>query len=520
MKKFILASVMIMLCICSVLLTKGAFLNAEVVVESVGISIADDKGTTIDTISDYSKDFVDLTSPYGDFTITLSVNGSSLKDLDMDIIEIINDLSLDINNTSISVNNINDVTNEYFKCELNTDNMAIKFTPLLPNTYKFQLFYKKDNVNEKKSSEFSLTTNPIPLGNVKVTFSSTQLTIIGTPQDAKYTATLNYDKMLSEVTITSSIADYEKYIDPKISKITYSWSIPKFEFNAQGETLKLSKNDILAVGNVDFTCSITFVDNSDNQVATISKIITVQIDTSNPSLSVKNDSGVTTLKSGTSNMSTELSLKLLTSEEYTAQWFRKTPNSTCYTKIKDGKSYTVEILNEAPQTNGYGIYSYIAVATTTTTNSVYVSEPMEITISPSDYVQTTKYYVKKESIPNSRSDAEAFRLTLMSESEEAIYLDQSKIVWVVVGSNTNSVIGTGLSAEFQPQTSGTYIVDVKLNMDNGESRSILTDGRIQIISTVNAAYKIILWVGISIAVMGIALTVSIIVTTKKREIIW
>lgn len=526
MKKFIIVSVFMMMCCMFSTLCFGGniFADGEVSVTSVDISIKDESGVTIDNIVDYTEDFNTLASPYGSFKIYFLVNNADIRLLASasNYMEIATKLSFSINSEDIPVASLITsglVEKDKYSYQFDSTNYCINFTPKLPETFNFTFAYAKGTAEELTASK-SIRTDYAAPENLEITFSSAQLSIIGTQDKSKDTATLNYDSMPAKIQVLGSIDAYSNFLNPAY-EYEYLWEILSFGISQNAKTLDLSKTDITKPGDINCSFKITIKEDG-SQDRLLEKTLQLKITTSqSPKLNTKIN-GSSELKAGSIEVSTTLTSSLMVAENYVVVWYRKTPNSTSYIKISTGDSYTVNIDNQAPNVYGYGEYSYIAVATTSTSNATYVSEPISITLIASEIEETAKYYIQKESAPNTKSDTEAFKLSLVSEDGSPVYLNEKNIIWVVVGSNTSeSVIGTGLSTIFEPQLSGTYLIDVKItSSEYPQGRSLLTEGKLQLISNANSTLKILMYVGIAVGVMALGLVISIIITTKKRELIW
>ena len=191
-------------------------------------------------------------------------------------------------------------------------------------------------------------------------------------------------------------------------------------------------------------------------------------------------------------------------------WFVKQPGSTSYELKATGNMFTFSPTKMIDPNVADGEYKIVALCKTT--SKTYYSKVHTINASTLTFENPGlgAISILNAKVQNSRAKIEAFRYSL-SNTENMNY---SNIYWYVNGVR----VASGASFVYEPITTEKYKVTVKYN-DPIKGLSDILDSHDETPENTDTYILILAVIGAVIVLSGI-LAASIIVTNKKRDVVW
>lgn len=310
--------------------------------------------------------------------------------------------------------------------------------------------------------------------------------------------------------IGSATASEETTTQPSF---TYEWKNSAGDLLTNSSNLVLYKNatttaqSLILIGETKYVFTIkNTADNSSEQ-----KVITVKITDSSNTCDLH--MFIPTIPAEVSNASSELkfSAKLPIVNGSVVNWYLKTPNGSAYNLVQaNSEEYSFlpsELVNNK---NGFGTYKIMAIGYNKNTKTYYYSTDYEITgTEATKNLVTSDYTIAVRVIDNTRANVEAYEYSLTNSSN----LNCENIVWYI----NNIKYATGGTFIYEPSDTDAYKVVAKYKKTDGTITEIATHRQEP---NATGTEQLIIYIAVAVAVLSAIFATSIIITNKKRDVVW
>ena len=196
-------------------------------------------------------------------------------------------------------------------------------------------------------------------------------------------------------------------------------------------------------------------------------------------------------------------------------WYIKTPQETKYNFVTNASTYTFkpsEVLNKY---NGYGTYNVMAIGTLgqkTFYSQIYTinSKQNSLVLGPGHVT------IKSTETQNTMASVQAFTYSLSSSTIVVEDLDFNNIYWYI----NNVKVATGETYTYEPTTTDKFSVSVKYYDGVTPLSSTQVIAKIEQSPRNTGTYIYILAIVGIVAILSGILTISIIISNKKRDVVW
>lgn len=330
---------------------------------------------------------------------------------------------------------------------------------------------------------------------------------------ATNTFTADYSDFIETGSISfvgSAVASEETTVVPAF---TYEWKNSAGDVLTNSANLVLYKNasttaqSLILIGETKYVFTITnTTDNSSEQ-----KVITVKITDSNNACDLH--MFLPTVPAEVTNASSELkfSAKLPIVNGSAINWYLKTPNGTAYNLVQsNSEEYLFRPSAVVNNKNGFGTYKVMAIGYNKNTKSYYYSTDYEIIgTEATKNLVTSDYTIAVRVIDNTRANIEAYEYSLTNSSN----LNCENIVWYI----NNIKYATGSTFIYEPSDTDAYKVVAKYKRTDGTITEIATHRQEP---NATGTEQLIIYIVVAVAILSAIFAVSIIVTNKKRDVVW
>ena len=192
-------------------------------------------------------------------------------------------------------------------------------------------------------------------------------------------------------------------------------------------------------------------------------------------------------------------------------WFIKYPNSTSFELMASGNKCVFSPSALINPKIGYGEFKVIAICKTS--SKTFYSKTYTINSQPSAFVYDGpgSIAILNTKIENSKAKIEAFVYSLSKTTN----MDYSNIYWYINGES----VAVGDSFVYEPTSTDKYKVSVKYKDPNTGVLSEILDSHDEAPQTTDT-HILILAILACVAVLSGILAISIVVTNKKRDVVW
>lgn len=297
------------------------------------------------------------------------------------------------------------------------------------------------------------------------------------------------------------------------STLAYEWKTPSGAVLTNSSSLILYKNaenpeqPLIMIGETKYVLTITNTqDNSFSQIVVTTKITdtssTCQLLTYTPTIPAE-------VNSLSDNLS--FSAKLPIVNGTTINWYLKTPNSSSFNIVKSNvENYvftTSSIINNA---NGFGTYKLMAIAYNKNTKNSYYSKTIEINgVETAKTIVQADYTINVKKVDNTKANIEAFYYTLSNSTN----LNEQNIFWYINSTRMHS----GSSFTYEPLNTDAYKIIVKYQKADG---TLIELSNLKQEPATTGTYILIIYIGVAVVILSTILAISIIITNKKRDVVW
>lgn len=330
-------------------------------------------------------------------------------------------------------------------------------------------------------------------------------------------------------TLTNTFnADYAYFIDS--GAICFSASLtpdgdnnasimPVYEWKTSSGTIVSTSSDLvlkktissptdpmIIIGESRYVCTITnLADGSFEEVG-----VTVKITDSN---TCKMQTFSSNIPESVTKLNSILSFfaKLPIASGTTINWYLKTPNSTEFSLVlSNSETFDFEPASLINAQNGYGKYQIMAIGNNKNTNQYYYGKIYSIFgTTPNPDFAETKYNISSKIVENTKANIEAFKYTLTNIQN----LNPDQIYWYI----NNTRMSSGTTFTYEPQATDAYKIIAKYKNDDG---TIIELDTIKQEPKVTGTYILFIYIGAGVLALTIIFSISIIVTNKKRDVVW
>ncbi len=294
---------------------------------------------------------------------------------------------------------------------------------------------------------------------------------------------------------------------------TYEWKNSAGDLLTNSSNLVLYKKatttdqSLILIGETKYVFTIkNATDNTSEQ-----KVITVKITDSNNTCDLH--MFLPTIPAEVTNASSDLkfSAKLPIVNGSAINWYLKMPNGTAYNSVQsNSEKYTFRPSELVNNKNGFGIYKIMAIGYNKNTKSYYYSTEYEILgTEATKNLITSDYTIAVRVIDNTRANVEAYEYSLTNSSN----LNCENIVWYI----NNIKYATGSAFIYEPSDTDAYKVVAKYKKTDGTITEIATHRQEP---NATGTEQLIIYILVAVAVLSAIFATSIIVTNKKRDVVW
>jgi len=297
------------------------------------------------------------------------------------------------------------------------------------------------------------------------------------------------------------------------STLAYEWKTSSGEVLTNSSSLILYKKaqtqeqPLIMIGETKYVLTITnSQDSSYSQIVVTTKITdtssTCQLLTYTPTIPAE-------VNSLSDNLS--FSAKLPIVNGTTINWYLKTPNSSSFNIVKSNvENYvftTSSIINNA---NGFGTYKLMAIAYNKNTKNSYYSKTIEINgVETAKTIVQSDYTINVKKVDNTKANIEAFYYTLSNSTN----LNEQNIFWYINSTRMHS----GSSFTYEPLNTDAYKIIVKYQKADG---TLIELSNLKQEPATTGTYILIIYIGVAVVILSTILAISIIITNKKRDVVW
>lgn len=305
------------------------------------------------------------------------------------------------------------------------------------------------------------------------------------------------------ITLTATL-NPEGFVD-QTKDWTYIWSLDSVEIqNGTSNTLTLTQEQLNYI--TTYTVEVTIAEKT---TAYGTQQIEIYTDL-DYTLTLTQSGGSLEQVLGENPQTINFTASLPINEDVAMNWYIKYPNSYSYTKLTHiSKTYT---FNPSEYIASPGQYKIFAEAIYQ--NNRIVSQVYTITLKAKEVEQDAATFTIQSKVEanTKKPDIQAYKLSINANSE----YDENQFIWFVNGSR----IAVGTSFIFEPETSSTYIIEVKLLNSDGtlNNKTIANKMHLKVENVATTNYTLIFslaGVGLIVLFVGI-----IVISNKTREKIW
>lgn len=293
---------------------------------------------------------------------------------------------------------------------------------------------------------------------------------------------------------------------------TYKWQSASGQIMSNSSNLTLYKTateydtPLIAVGETRYKLTIT--DESNN---ILEKAISVRITDTYNSCSLCTFDPIIPAEINSSSTPLVFGAKLPIVNGTSINWYLKTSKSTNYVLMAANKEqFVLDPSSTINNQNGFGTYQIIAIAYNKNTKQYYYSKTYSLnTIERSTSIDQSQFKIVSNVVNNTKAKIEAFSYSI----ENSENLNVENIIWYL-----NDIrVGTGETFTYEPTTTDAYKISAKYKKSDN---AIVEIGTLREVPGATGTLELILWILAGVAVLSAIFAASIIITNKKRDVVW
>ena len=484
-----------------------ADLPSEVTASSIDIALYDSMGNSSPLPNEnnvYSIDFHDFdensainatsNNPYGTFYIGITVNTQPLYEAltPDEKLQIFRDVrnGIFINGSSVSFGN----------SEITNAGNYIVYSPELSEFYEGARIFIR--ITPIKSAITSISCEVYNLSaqlTLNCEYATPNILTIDPPVSNQLYETFQ------PVTFTVT-PNYQDWLDQD-NPLTYEWTLNSQLQTGNTNTFTIT-NDMIAVG--DYTIAVT-IPGTTLQASAVLHIGTEQsytvTVTHNGELEFVYGEYLESVGLITFNASIPVQ------EEYSVDWFLKSPDSSIYDFQLTAPAYDLFVNKNNLEEYSAGQYKVFAIVRYNSEN--YYSEIFTITINPAQVEESHTFTINMEQYENDYTGLTGYEFSIDAED----YFLSDQIVWFVRDDSGSRRSQTGFTFDFQPTEIKNYVITVYSQIGS-DLTPLNSPGESITPRRIGQVVDIWVYVVIAAAVIVILGVVSIIISNKAREKIW
>lgn len=297
------------------------------------------------------------------------------------------------------------------------------------------------------------------------------------------------------------------------STLAYEWKTSSGEVLTNSSSLILYKKaqtqeqPLIMIGETKYVLTIT--NSQDSSYSQI--VVTTKITDTSSSCKLLTYAPTIPAEVNSSSDNLSFSAKLPIVNGSVINWYLKTPNSSSFNLVKSNvENYVFTTSSIVNNLNGFGTYKLMAIAYNKNTKNYYYSETFKINgAETAKTVIQTDYTINIKKVDNTKANIEAFHYTLNNSAN----LNEENIFWYI----NSTRMHTGASFTYEPLNTEAYKIIAKYQKADG---TLIELSNIKQEPATTGTYILIIYIGIAVVILSAILATSIIITNKKRDVVW
>lgn len=324
--------------------------------------------------------------------------------------------------------------------------------------------------------------------------------------------TADYSDFLGNSSITFTGKEVPSDQNPSSKTFVYKWQSATGKVVSHSANLTLYKTSnwfdtqLISFGETRYKLTIT-----DEQGNTLEKAISVRITDNLNACKLFTYDPIIPAEVNSLSEPLEFSAKLPIVNGTSINWYVKKPNSANYILAETNKEqFVFDPAVMVNNQNGFGEYQVLAIAQNKNTKKYYYSKTYFINaVEKATSINQEEYKIISKVINNTKAKIEAFKYSIQNSEN----LNVENIYWYL-----NDVrVATGETFTYEPTTTDVYKIIAKYKKSDN---AIVEIGTHRETPNATGTLELILVLLACGVVLSAIFATSIIVTNKKRDVIW